>query len=252
MDIILAYNVQGLINPKKQIDVKKFIQHLCWSCEALGNKGKASNLWSLYQRVFDGWCFSSNSVYHDGGRVVLAWKLRMFTVNIIQGTSQAIYCKVSPKSGLLSFFCTFVYGFNDGVRRMDLWKFLKKVNTSEPWLIYGDMNCVMHIEERIGALVRRSEIECITQCMNECNMIDVKATGHLFTWNNKQQGEARVFSKIDRDMANQAWQDSYCNAEVGFLNEGTFDHTLSLLIVYPRANSGKKPFRYFTMWRHSN
>lgn len=51
-------------------------------------------------------------------------------------------------------------------------------------------------------------------------------------------------------MANEAWQDSYSTAEVGFLNEGTFDHTPGLLTVYPRVESGKKPFRYFTMWRH--
>ena len=51
-------------------------------------------------------------------------------------------------------------------------------------------------------------------------------------------------------MANPGWQAQYCNAEVGFLNEGSFDHSPALLIVYPRVNSGRKPFRYFTMWRH--
>ena len=72
------------------------------------------------------------------------------------------------------------------------------MNTSEPWIICGDMNCVMHIDERIGALVRRREIECISQCMS-VTMSDVKSTGNLFTWNNKQQGAARVFSKNRQD-----------------------------------------------------
>lgn len=35
------------------------------------------------------------------------------------------------------------------------------------------------------------------------------------------------------------------------MNEGSFDHSPALLTVYPRANSGRKPFRYFTMWRHN-
>lgn len=119
----------------------------------------------------------------------------MFTVNIIQGTTQAIHCKVTPNSGSPNFFCSYVYGFNEAVRRLELWKFLKQVNTSEPWIICGDMNCVMQIDERIGALVSRRQIECISQCMDECSMNDVKATGNLFTSNNKQQGAARVFYK---------------------------------------------------------
>ena len=184
---ILSWNVRGLNSPKKQMDVKKFIQHHSIGLvRLLETKVKASNFENLYQKVFDGWCFSSNSAYHDGGRIILALKPGMFIVNIIQGTSQAIHCKVTPNSGSPSFFCSYVYGFNEAVRRLELWSFLKQVNTSDPWIICGDINCVMHIDERIGAPVRsRREIECISQCMNECNMSDVKATGNLFTWNNK-------------------------------------------------------------------
>lgn len=70
--------------------------------------------------------------------------------------------------------------------------------------------------------------------MHECKMIDGKATSHLFTWNNKQQGGSRLYSKIDRVMANQAWLCAYESAEVGILNERTFDHTPVVLTVYPR------------------
>lgn len=37
------------------------------------------------------------------------------------------------------------------------------------------MKCVMGVDERIGSPVRRSEIEMINQCMQECDMMDVKA-----------------------------------------------------------------------------
>ncbi|XP_048494708.1 uncharacterized protein LOC125494884 [Beta vulgaris subsp. vulgaris] len=177
MDRILIWNVRGLNNPKKQLDVR--------TCGALGDKGKG-----LQSREPLSECF---------------WRL---------GSSQAIHCQVSPKKRIV----------------------LKHHNTNDSWIIGGDMNCVMNVEERIGAPMRRHELEDINQCMHECNMVDVKATGNLFTWNNKQQGEARVISKIDRVMANPAWQAQYCNAEVGFMNEGSFDHSPALLTVYPRAN----------------
>ena len=86
-----------------------------------------------------------------------------------------------------------------------LWNFLKNLYTDDPWIICGDMNRVMHVDERIFAPVRRSELEQITQCMHECKMIDVKSTDNVFTWNNKQHGSTRVYSKIDKVMANHAW-----------------------------------------------
>lgn len=35
------------------------------------------------------------------------------------------------------------------------------------------------------------------------------------------------------------------------MNEGEFDHSPGLITVYPRQTSGKKPFKYFTMWKSS-
>lgn len=62
---------------------------------------------------------------------------------------------------------------------------------------------------------------------------------------------SRVYSKLDRVLANEAWQLSNSCAEVCLLNECEFDHThsLGLLTFYPRNHEGRKPFKYFTMWR---
>ncbi|XP_056697444.1 uncharacterized protein [Spinacia oleracea] len=82
-------------------------------------------------------------------------------------------------------------------------------------------------------------------------MEDIKCVGNLFTWNNKQQGSSRVFSKTDRIMANHAWKSCFSAAEVCFMPEGHFDHSPGFLSVYPRYDGGKKPFKYFTMWKCS-
>ncbi|XP_056688438.1 uncharacterized protein [Spinacia oleracea] len=109
----------------------------------------------------------------------------------------------------------------------------------------------MAVDERIGAPVRQSDIVDISNCFHNCGMEDIKSVGNFFTWNNKQQGTNRVFSKIDRFMANQAWQGIFPAAEVCFMPEGHFDHSPGLLTVYPRSDGGRKPFKYFTMWKSS-
>ena len=201
--------------------------------------------------MFGGWCFTINSSFQDSGRIIVAWKPGVFIVSIIGGSSQALHCLVEPISGFPSFFCTFIYAFNDNIsKRMEIWQELKRYNTDRPaWVIGGYLNCVISVKERLGCHVRSSEIEHIKLCIHECNMSDLHYTCNFFTWNNKQQDSSRVYSKIDRIMVNPSWMDSYSTAEASFLNEGIFDYYLGLLTVYPRQEDGKNPFKYFTMWR---
>ncbi|XP_056687291.1 uncharacterized protein [Spinacia oleracea] len=100
-----------------------------------------------------------------------------------------------------SFYCTLIYAFNESHKRLELWSDLKDLHTQEAWIMFGDFNCVMSTEERIGAPDRNTEIVDMCECMHLCGMEDIKSVGNFYTWNNKQQGAARVFSKIDRVMA---------------------------------------------------
>ncbi|XP_056697466.1 uncharacterized protein [Spinacia oleracea] len=197
----------------------------------LEHKVKLTNLGKLYQRIFSNWCFTSNASYHKGGRIIVAWNPGSFSLNIQAVSSQLIHCFVQPVSGNSGFFCTFIYTFNDSHSIVKFWKDLKTLNTQDPWILCGDFNCVMNMEER------------------HCAMEDIKSVGNFSTWNNKQQGTARVFSKLDRVMENPKWQSNYDSAEVCFMTEGCFDHSPGLLTVYPRNTGGKKPFKYFTMWK---
>ncbi|XP_021853803.2 uncharacterized protein [Spinacia oleracea] len=174
-----------------------------------------------------------------------------FTMNIIAASSQFLHCYITPLSGMPSFHCTFIYAFNDHGMRQELWRDLSLLNTQGPWILCGDFNCVMAVDERIGCPVRHAEIVDINNCMHLCGMEDVKCVGNLYTWNNKQQGHDRVFSKLDRVLANQSWKGCYPTTEVCFMPEGQFDHSPGLLTIYPRIGGGRKPFKYFTMWKSS-
>ncbi|XP_056692013.1 uncharacterized protein [Spinacia oleracea] len=231
MDRILSWNVRGLNSPQKQDDIRRFIQKYGVGLVGLlEHKVKGANL---------------------GGRIVVAWKLGSFTLSIVAVTSQFIHCLVAPVSGKPSFHSTFIYAFNTNAQRKELWRDLKSIKVIGPWVLCGDLNCVMTSEERVGSIVRQSEVEDIVDCMQECGMEDIRCVDNSFTWNNKQQGAARVFSKLDRIMGNLAWQNTYSTAEVCFMREGQFDHCLGILTVFPCVVGGRKPFKYFTMWKHS-
>lgn len=93
---------------------------------------------------------------------------------------------------------------------------MRSLKTKEAWMVCGDLNCLLKTDERIGSIIRENEIRAIWECMQDCDLVDIKSVGNLFTLNNKQEGRHGVFSKLDRVMANPRWLDAYSPAEVCF------------------------------------
>lgn len=89
-------------------------------------KVKAHNMGKLYLSLFQGWCFTSNSSFHKGGRIVIAWNPKSFHVNIVACSSLMIHCEIRPLNGL-SFACYIIYASNDVVVRELAWQDLENL-----------------------------------------------------------------------------------------------------------------------------
>ncbi|XP_057246809.1 uncharacterized protein LOC130589545 [Beta vulgaris subsp. vulgaris] len=169
-------------------------------------------------------------------------------VNIIKCSSQLIHTEVEVLNGGKKFFCSFIYGLNSRQERMDLWKDLKDIKMNDaPWVIMGDFNSIMRTDERVGQPVRTREIMDMLQCMEECNLNELKTSGQFYTWNNKQEGIDRVFCKLDRALGNESWFEQWPNTEIITMPEGEYDHC-PLLVKSFQNELKKKPFRFFNMW----
>lgn len=203
MSKVLCWNVRGLNSPIKQRVVRDFIStHATGLVSLLETKVKVGKMGNLYLRVCPGWCFTCNSQYHNGGRIIVMWNPHFFNVTIVCCTSQLIHCYIEPKVGK-AFYGTFVYAFNDAASRKALWRDLVQIQSlNEAWVWMGDFNNVLNMDERVGAPVRATEIMDFRRYVEQCSMEDMKATGCFYTWNNKQEAEGRVYSKLDRVMCN--------------------------------------------------
>lgn len=174
----------------------------------------------------------------------------MFDDNILSQSAQLIHLDVSHRSLNRRFACSFVYGFNNANMRNQLWGELEQISlhTHDAWFVGGPFNCPLHCDDRIGSPVRLSETTLFKGCIDTCELMDMKWNGSRFTWNNKQEGDNRVFSKIDKALINMELISSFPNAETSFLLEGLFDHCPAIVKFMPAANEGYKPFKYFNMW----
>lgn len=53
------------------------------------------------------------------------------------------------------------------------------------WLVAGDFNNVLSIEERVGFIVIVNEISEFNNCFGYCKFFDLRYKGSFFIWNNK-------------------------------------------------------------------
>ncbi|XP_074277529.1 uncharacterized protein LOC141601159 [Silene latifolia] len=143
-----------------------------------------------------------------------------------------------------------VYGFNRATKRIPLWQSLLLMHqvVNGPWVVMGDFNSVLAMDERIGSEISVAEVRDFQKCVDACGIGDIPAQGSFFTWNNKQEVGDMVFSRIDRAMFNVEWLLKYPDTITMFHPEGLFDHCPCTMTLKPDCVRERGSFKYFNMW----
>lgn len=150
----------------------------------LETRVKTPIMGDLYLNVCPNWCFTTNLSHHSNGRIIVSWELGSCLVDILLMTSQMIHCHVTPRGTWVCFFRTFVYGLNTKRGREPLWRQLQVMADvcNEAWIIMGDFNAIMELEDRISTVVRIGEVLRMRNCMNYCCLTEVKTVGRHFMY----------------------------------------------------------------------
>ena len=123
-----------------------------------------------------------------------------------------------------------------------------------PWICCGDFNEALHQDEHLGARDRSdTQMALFRDCLNECGLVDLGFTGPKYTWTNRQSGDDHVKVRLDRAVANDAFQDLFAECQVENAITTTSDHlaiSISLedaptSIVKPQVQHG---FRFEAAW----
>ena len=81
-----------------------------------------------------------------------------------------------------------------------------------------------------GARRTQRQMEGFRSAVNACSLKDLGFIGLKFTWCNMQEGDDRVYIRLDRAFATQSWIDNYNDARVHHIVDSTLDH-FALLIL---------------------
>ena len=106
---------------------------------------------------------------------------------------------------------------HEGQRHL-LWQDLTAIaaHMNSAWCILGDFNSVLYKEDRIrGEEIKDHEIKEFAECIEECEMTEMRSTGACYSWRNKT-----IWSRVDRVFINPYWPLSADFTQAAYLSHG--------------------------------
>ncbi|XP_019239635.1 PREDICTED: uncharacterized protein LOC109219618 [Nicotiana attenuata] len=116
----------------------------------------------------------------------------------------------------------------------------------------GDFNSILSQEDRVGSKVTYAEIKEFKECVEQCGLHELKSSGCFYTWSNKQEGQDRVLSRIDRVITNNDWVNKLPASEVHYMPAGVYDHSPTMIKWEGTGAPKTRIFRYYNMWSIDN
>jgi hypothetical protein len=242
---VLSWNVWGAANKKAQrhlMDViRKHSPTFLIIMETHTNFQKTKQFWnkSGYVSVQ---CVDARG--QAGGIWLLKQNESNITANIFEVYMDTITIRLSLGTDV--WFLTGIYASPTYTSRIELWNHIIELRRDivDPWLLMGDFNDIILPSEQKGGTFSHSQAGALLNVYDKCNLMDIKTTGGIFTWNRPCPRNRMVFRKLDRAIADVPWCMAFPDAYVEVLCKFHSDHNpLLLRCGLPLTNHGPRPFR---------
>lgn len=173
--------------------------------------------------------------------------------SVLDNTEQMLTVSVLNQQVNKAFYYSVVYAKCTKIERRELWKDLYELNINEAWLVCGDFNTVVYSWEKAGGnrVDQNSALEFL-EFMEINNLADMGYTGSTFNWFNKRYGNARIYSRLDRVLANEEFMDLGFNINNSHLNKSASDHAPILIELKSDLDyikSASNPYG-LNLWQH--
>lgn len=144
------------------------------------------------------------------------------------------------------------YGHPKTHCRKESWSFLNTLRQQYQllWLCLGDFNEILKRDEKVGGSPRpHQQIEAFQNIVGKCDFKDMGYSGPDYTWCNQQEGEDRVYIRLDRAFATMEWLDHFQNIKVQHLVDTTSDH-FPILLAHAKVlkERRKRKFHFEAIW----
>ncbi|KAF8092913.1 hypothetical protein N665_0396s0003, partial [Sinapis alba] len=209
---------------------------------------KESRAGGIVSSVCPGWSTISNYEHNRLGRIWVLWGPKV-RVTPCYKSGQLITCSILFEGSSEEVFCSFVYAYNTQEARRELWDELKTHQDSammrnKPWLVFGDFNEILEIEEHSGQghLISAGMRE-FKEIINYCSMTDTSYQGPKLTWCNKRDDDL-ICKKLDRTLMNDKWAHQFPGTYSVFESGGCSDHLRCRIVIQDQPSKPRRPFKF--------
>ncbi|XP_059077196.1 uncharacterized protein LOC131876295 [Cryptomeria japonica] len=141
------------------------------------------------------------------------------------------------------------------LRKSSLWahiQFIRALDPFLPWIMAGDFNAVTCLDEKRGGLARLDpSANLLRNMIGSLNLIDVKPTNGVFTWNNRRCGGEAISERLDRFLVSCYWLNSRLITSSEILDWRGFDHwPIKLSVTEGRPTHGTAMFIFTKRLQH--
>ncbi|XP_028554069.1 uncharacterized protein LOC114580488 [Dendrobium catenatum] len=251
MNSIVFWNCRGAKKKKASLYLKEIAkEHKVIFVGLLETK-----LSFIYSKEVDsligiGWDFNYLPSAGLSGGILVMWKSRMTSYNVIESYSQFIIGYMDIPL-IVKWRIATSYGSKEVHKRRDLWNGLEPyISIDFPLIIGGDFNCLLAKEEKKG--VRRFIMSLGPKEMKSFfisnNLYELKFMGPMFTWSNNKKGQDRIMERLDRMIVNSYSVNTNKILVVKHLTRITSDHCPILLNLNSSSPKISKSFKFENIW----
>ncbi|XP_021714955.1 uncharacterized protein LOC110682912 [Chenopodium quinoa] len=161
------------------------------------------------------------------GGIWLFWRTDKVTVTPFGDHSQHLTVQIA-KFGDDPWLFSAIYASPDSILRKELWDELEKIKNSysSPWILGGDFNEMMTMDERNGVGGSKMQRRCrdFSNLIENNELIDLGCSGPEHTWIRGNSPETFKSARLDRAFANEARRMKFDEATVRNLPKSQSDH----------------------------
>ncbi|XP_060968361.1 uncharacterized protein LOC133035936 [Cannabis sativa] len=144
-----------------------------------------------------------------------------------------------------------VYGPHYDRDKTNFWEMLThKVSACDrPWVVMGDLNCILNNEEKMGGKkVTSSDTRWLEDFLQDTGGVDLRFKGCQFTWQNKRFNGGLIRERLDRCIGSYDWSSAFPSAGILNFQIMISDHAPILFDTFMFKSKGFIPFLFYDAW----
>ena len=186
------------------------------------------------------------------GGIWVLWNEEDLDLDVIQTHAQYVTLGVKLQNQI-GWFVTIVYASPHLLNRELLWLDLQHFaeNCQLPWLLAGDFNETINLEERNhGGPDMQRRCDRFKYWIENNGLLDLGYSGPKFTWSRGLSLGTRKEARLDRALCNAQWRLKFQEGAVRHLIRIGSDHSPLLIATggFVKTAARKPPFRFLAAW----